>query len=288
VDGDGKNEDFSNINDRKKVIMWWIDRLEARFAAGGYDNLKLDGFYWFHECIEFSDPHEVELVKFTADYLHSKGYHFIWIPYYMASGFNQWKSLGFDAAVMQPNYMFSETVTEDRLYHNAEFAKQLGMGVEIEADYGVISDPAKRDKYLAYLRAGVETGYMHSIKMYYQDGGPGILYSAYRSQDSMYHQVYDDTYRYAKGTLTVGMESLAGTTYTGEKDKRLTVFPKGEDGKLVECALAQAPIYGSVQQANNGRFYYYPAEGFTGTDTFVVCDPHNPDAPGTTITIVIE
>ena len=288
VDGDGKNEDFSNIEDRKKVIMWWIDRLEARFAAGEYDNLKLDGFYWYHEAIETSDPHEIELVKFTAEYLHSKGYYFIWIPYYMASGFNNWKSYGFDAVVMQPNYMFSDTVAEERLYHNAEYAKQLGMGVEIEADYGVVSNPDKKAKYLAYLRAGVETGYMNSIKMYYQDGGPGILYNAYRSTDSFYHEVYDITYQYAKGTLTFGMDKLVDTTYTGEKDKRLTVFPKGEDGKLVECALAQAPKYGSVQQANNGRFYYYPAEGFTGTDTFVVYDPYNPDAEGTVITVIIE
>lgn len=288
VDGDGKSEDFNNIEDRKKVIAWWIDRLEARFAAGEYDNLKLEGFYWYHEAIETSDPHEVELLKFTADYLHAKGYYFIWIPYYMASGFNQWKTYGFDAAVMQPNYMFKDDIAEDRLYHNAEFAKQLGLGVEIEADYGVTSDLTKRDKYIAYLRAGVETGYMNSIKMYYQDGGPGVIYNAYRSTDPTYHIVYDYTYQYAKGTLVFGMDALVDTTYTGKMDKRLTIFPKGEDGKLVECALAQAPKYGSVQQANNGRFYYYPAEGFTGTDTFVVYDPYNPDLPGTTITVVIE
>ncbi len=288
VDGDGKNEDFSNIEDRKKAIAWWIDRLEARFAAGEYDNLKLDGFYWYHEAIETSDPHEVELLKFTADYLHSKGYYFIWIPYYMASGFNHWKSYGFDAAVMQPNYMFHDDVEEERLYYNAEFAKQLGLGVEIEADYGVTNDPAKRDKYLAYLQAGVETGYMDSIKMYYQDGGPGVLYNAYKSSDPAYRIVYDYTYQYAKGTLIFGMDVLVDTTYVGKMGERLTVFPKGEDGKLVECVLAQAPRYGSVQQANNGRFYYYPAEGFTGTDTFVVCDPYNPDAPGTVITVVIE
>ncbi|MBO7158368.1 MAG: hypothetical protein J6W31_07165, partial [Clostridia bacterium] len=84
------------------------------------------------------------------------------------------------------------------------------------------------------------------------------------------------------------MDKLVDTTYTGEKDKRLTIFPKGEDGKLVECSLWQAPKYGSVQQANNGRFYYYPAEGFTGTDTFVVYDPYTPDAEGTVITVIIE
>ena len=288
VDGDGIGEDFTDIEDRKKVIKWWIDRLEARFAAGEYDNLKLDGFYWNHEQLENNDPHELELIHFTADYLHSKGYYFIWIPYYLARGFDQWESLGFDAAVMQPNYMFNDNVPEDRLYYNALITKSLGMGVEIEADYAVTSNPALREKYMAYLRAGVETGYMNSIKIYYQDAGPGVLYNAYNSTDSYYHEVYDATYRYAKGTLSFAMKPLVTTTFTGKKDTLLTIFPKGEDGKLIECALLQAPKYGSVQQSSNGRFYYDPAEGFVGTDTFVVCDPNSPDAEGTVITVVIE
>jgi hypothetical protein len=63
--------------------------METQFAAGGYDNLRIDGFYWNHENMEASDPQEKELIRFTADYLHSKGYHFIWIPFYMAAGFNE-------------------------------------------------------------------------------------------------------------------------------------------------------------------------------------------------------
>lgn len=288
VDGDGVNEDFSKIEDRKKVIKWWIDRLIARYENGAYENTKLDGFYWYHEAMEPSDPHELELVRYTADYLHSMGYYFIWIPYFTATGYADWKSYGFDAAVMQPNYMFSDDVPEERLYYNAEYTKALGMGVEIEADYGVISDKAKLAKYLAYLRVGVETGYMHSIKMYYQDGGPGVFYGAYKATDPAFRSVYDLTYKYAKGTLRFGLYELVSTTFTGKKDQAVGIVLEASDGSALTPEIYLSAKYGSVKAAGNGKFLYYPPEGFTGTDTFVVKDQHSDDDPGTVITVVIE
>lgn len=288
IEGEIGGVDFTKIEDRKKVIAWWIDHQAERFEQGDYDNLALKGFYWYHEAIETSDPHEIELVKFTADYLHSKGFYFIWIPYYQSSGFSNWKSYGFDAAVMQPNYMFSSDVPESRLYDNAEYTKMLGLGVEIEADYAVTSDPTKREKYRDYLRVGVETGYMHSIKMYYQDGGPGVYYNAYKSTNSLYRSVYDETYRYAKGTLYYGIPELESTEFHGKQDKTLIIFPDTKNDTAVTAALVGAPKYGSVRAANNGRLYYYPAEGFVGTDTFVIRDANNEKDPGILITVVIE
>lgn len=286
IQGEINGVDFTNIEDRKKVLKWWIDRMIDRFESGGYDNLRLDGFYWYHEAIETSDPHEVELLKFTADYLHSKGYYFIWIPYYQSSGFATWKSYGFDAAVMQPNYMFNDNIPESRLYDNAEYTKQLGLGVEIEADYGVLSSPDKREKYRDYLRVGVETGYMHSIKMYYQDAG--VYYNAYKSSDSYYHSVYDETYRYAKGTLTFGIPELESTVFRGKQDKSFAIFLDAKDDTVVTAELVASPKYGAVRIANNGRIYYYPAEGFVGEDTFIIRDASNEKDPGTLITVVIE
>ena len=286
IEGEINGVNFTNIEDRKKVIMWWIDRMIEKMESGNYENLRLDGFYWYHEAIETSDPHEVELVKFTADYIHSKGYYFIWIPYYQSSGFTKWKSYGFDAAVMQPNYMFNDEIPESRLYDNATYTKQLGLGVEIEADYGVLSTPAKREKYRDYLRVGVETGYMHSIKMYYQDAG--VYYNAYKSTDPYYHSVYDDTYLYAKGILSYGLPELKETTFTGEKDKQLVIFPKATDGSNLDVDVAMHPKYGTIRTSSNGRLYYYPAEGFVGEDTFVIRDANNEKDPGSKITVVIE
>ena len=37
--------------------------------------------------------------------------------------------------------------------------------------------------------------------MYYQGGLPGEYYKAYKSDDPKLHSVYDDTYRFIKGTF---------------------------------------------------------------------------------------
>ena len=103
------------------------------------------------KAIETSDPHEVELVKFTADYIHSKGYYFIWIPYYQSSGFTKWKSYGFDAAVMQPNYMFDLEQSTSRLEVTSTRLKWMHMCVEIEHNFEAFADPLFLRNYMLYL-----------------------------------------------------------------------------------------------------------------------------------------
>jgi hypothetical protein len=48
----------------------------------------------------------------------------------------------------------------------------------------------------------MQNGAMDTIKMYYQDGKPGVYYRACHSENEMSRSVYDLTYKYAKGTLT--------------------------------------------------------------------------------------
>ena len=288
VDGDGKNEDFSNIDDRKKVIKWWIDRLIARYEAGEYGNLRLDGFYWYHEAIETKDPHERELLKYTADYLHSLGYLFIWIPYYQATGFADWKALGFDVACMQPNYMFHEDATINRVYDNATLSKQLGLGVEIEISGDALYKPEYLERYRAYLRVGVETGYMNSIKMYYQDGGPGVYYTACKSKDAAQRSIYDDTYLYAKGKLTLESPKVKVDTFEGNAGETLTITLDVESGMMSGCTINIAPKYGSVKEVGDAVYEYYPIEGFVGTDSFTVTIGSSINSGDATITVNIK
>lgn len=288
VDGDGVNEDFSNIEDRKKVIKWWIDRLVARYEAGEYGNLRLDGFYWYHEAIETGDPQERQLLKFTADYLHSLGYLFIWIPYYQASGFADWKAYGFDAACMQPNYMFHEDATINRVYDNATLSKQLGLGVEIEISGDALYDKEYLERYRAYLRVGVETGYMNSIKMYYQDGGPGVYYTACKSKDAAQRSIYDDTYLYAKGKLKLEPPKLKVDTFEGKAGETLTITLEVENGMMSGSYYNIAPKYGSVKEVGNGVYEYYPLEGFAGTDSFTVTIGSSINSGDVTVTVNIK
>lgn len=195
IDGDGVDEVMDNFADRQKAIKWCIDTTIEKFKEGNYENLVHDAFYWFEEEIAYANSDETALLKWTVEYLHSMGYKLFWIPYYQASGFMEWQDLGFDVACMQPNFAFRDGIPTQRLYDNAEITKKLGMCYELEIGG---SDAANVERYMKYLDCGAETGFMNSIKMYYQGGVPGEFYAAFKSADPELRKVYDSTYLFAK------------------------------------------------------------------------------------------
>lgn len=92
--------DFSRQEDQVKATRWYIDELMKRFKQAKYKHLKLSGFYWLAEDIDFTKDLSVPLSK----YIHSMNKTFCWIPYWQAKGYNQWRELGFDIAYQQPNH----------------------------------------------------------------------------------------------------------------------------------------------------------------------------------------
>ena len=96
---------------------------------------------------------------------------------------------------MQPNYAFNKAVPTERLYENAAVTKQLGMCVEMEIGG---FDAYHVEKFRNYMDCGAETGYMDSVKMYYQGGMPGEFYRAYKCEDPGLHALYDELYLYCK------------------------------------------------------------------------------------------
>ncbi len=274
IDGDGVVENFTKIEDRKKAIKWIIDEQVRLFEQGNYENLELYGFYWFEESIAFSDPHETELIRYASDYLHSLGYKLMWIPYYQASGFSDWKELGFDMACMQPNYAFSGQATIDRLYDNAATTKRLGMCVEIEINQ--YDSKADILRYKEYLAVGAETGYMNAVKCYYQGGVPGAFYYAYKSTDPLINSVYHDTYLFAKGKYDPS-EIIDGEIADPSDLEMDTTSGRGVTGSLnvetesdYRVRIETSPKYGTVRLESNGTVTYTPLSGFAGTDTFTV------------------
>lgn len=276
IDGDGKNEDFTKIADRKKAIKWIMDEEYNRFKNGGYENLEFCGYYWFEEFIEYSDPHEEELIAFAVDYAHKLGLKVLWIPYQQASGYADWQELGFDLACMQPNYMFNATASSEILYTTATQTKALGMCVEME-----MNDPTNRSdasKYTEYMIAGAQTGYMNAVKIYYQNGVPGAFYTCCYSKDPAVRKLYDDTYLFAKCKYEVvdlsdASVSLEALEFTGKANKtvrgRIDVSAAKEYGGKI--SLAESPRYGTVSLNSDGSFTFKPAAGYIGTDTFSVC-----------------
>ena len=273
VDGDGVIEDFSKAEDRKKATKWIIDEQLSRFEAGGYDNLDLLGFYWYEEQVTYTDPHEMELIRYASDYVHSLGYKLMWIPWYCAPGYTDWKELGFDMACMQPNYAFSGQATVERLYDNAETTRRLGMCVEIEI--GQYDAQADILRYKEYLAVGAETGYMDAVKCYYQAGMPGAFYAAWKSADPFVNSVYHDTYLFAKGKYD--SNEAAGGAIADPSDLEMdTTSGRGVTGSLnvetesdYRVRIETSPKYGTLC-FGGGTVTYTPLAGFAGTDTFTV------------------
>lgn len=201
---DGRDLNFSNKEDRKFAIKWIIDEQLKLFEEGGYENLDVVGFYWIEEYLlnyELTEE-DIELFLYTADYLHSKGLKFIWIPWYMAYGANRWDEFGFDVACMQPNLFWMTNPDYDRVKDSVQYSKEFGMGMEMELDPLAFHSQEHFKRYLIYLEDGMKYGAMDSIKMYYQDKKSAVFYQASRSDSFNKRVIYDLTYKYAKGTLT--------------------------------------------------------------------------------------
>lgn len=189
--------DIKSYEGRKKAVKWVIDEQISRFNAKERKHVKLVGFYWFEEALNFADEFDIDLIHFARDYLHEKGLKLIWIPYYQAPGYNKWKEAGFDVACMQPNYAFSKEAQKQRLYDNADLCLKYGLCYELELNS--VANDYDVNKFKDYLDAGVEAGFMKTIKMYYE-GGRGIK-NACESKDDFARSVYDDTYLFAKEKL---------------------------------------------------------------------------------------
>ncbi|PTQ57342.1 MAG: Glycerophosphoryl diester phosphodiesterase [Candidatus Carbobacillus altaicus] len=208
VDGDGISENLNvmqigeeaALQNRMKVVKWYVDEVYRRWNEAAYDELELVGFYWYNEYVALQlSNREEELLQWTGDYVRSKGVKFQWIPYYFARGWNDWKRIGFDSALMQPNFMFHEGSTPERLNAIAEAARENGMGIEIEMNDSVLINQYFRDKYYAYLDKGKEFHYMvQSYSGFYQQ--VKTLLKAAKSSDPAAREVYDQTYKYLKGT----------------------------------------------------------------------------------------
>lgn len=198
--GTGRSLDFSFPNahaaeDRYAAVSAYMDKVLEFWEQAEYEHLDLIGFYWLAESVRSGDE---TLIRQTAERIHAAGHRFFWIPYFSAAGYDRWESLGFDVAIYQPNYMFNTSLPKRRLHDAALRAYSLGMGVEIEADWTILSTEAGRERYRDYLWAGLKYGFMEeSIRAYYLE--QDLMGPAYLSTDPDVRAVYDDTYRFVTG-----------------------------------------------------------------------------------------
>lgn len=252
VDGDGHPEDCSRDADRLKAFCWAVDTVLARWKPEAYPHLRLWGFYWMNEGVYGEDE---QVCQDTAAYCGSKGYGLHWIPWFRAGGFDNWRNLGFDFVVMQPNYAFMKNPAgavvpdEGRLTHNANLSRDYGLGVEMELDTNTEVSPGKRLNLQLYLNHGVDEldGYMNgAVRAYYQ--AEDYIARLYESDLPECNRLYEDLYRFHKGTYERRVVSLcegAPCTLNGQPAPALTDglwLTRGERPERVLTAAAPAVI----------------------------------------------
>ncbi len=226
---DGQTVVPNDLAGRVRIIKWFIDSVIAAFASAGLENIQLNGFYWHHELVPYhSSNYEDALIKSFTTYAREKGYSSIWIPYYLASGFETWEELGFDAAVLQSGYAFIgqgsnvigeklPSVVDDSLM----MAKKYGLGMEIETSGRLMYDPEGLYRYKKYIHSAYINGLMENgLTIFYQDGGPGVYYNcAYSSGQG--REGYELTYSFLKGTYSTYIPAF-------DDDDRFIIIKQGE------------------------------------------------------------
>lgn len=288
INGDGVDEYCTTLEERTAIIKWFADKCINEFNSKGYESIELAGFYWLREEVNYSDSnHEAELVKAFNDYVKSEKLKTIFDPFYLSVGFDHWEELGFSSAVMQPNVAFSNTDYFD-LSMLGEFAQSVRnnhLGVEMETNepsYFKGDDYQKSGfNYESYLYYGAKTGYMHSLKTYYQGAGPGSFYdfchADIKTPRGIYlRRLYDLTFDFIHGTYrnsapVVEVEDMELTE--GDSRGMVSINITDDDSFWgdVKIEFPQEPKNGSVAAAANKKTLIYRANnGFVGEDSFTV------------------
>ena len=276
IDGDGKDEYSRTLEERVAITKWFADLTIERFNERNYQNLEFAGFYWYREEVNQSNSdHEVELVKETSDYIHSKGMSFLFDPFYLSLGFDEYKEFGFDCAFMQPNYCFNDYFTELSLKEFAKTATRFGTGCEIEVvePYKLMNSlDVEGAKFQRYLYYGAKYGYMNTAHSYYQGAGPGTFYTMAKSSNTYMRSLYDDLYKFIKGTYEYKDIGLSVTEYdvTDGKITEKVTFDREVNRSKVSITIGKEPLHGTLKVSRNSSFSYTPEDGYIGEDSFTL------------------
>ena len=153
----------------RAVYTAYLDSLNAKFKRGRFAHLRLRAAYWLRES---AWGNEALIARQVAGVVHARGLQFFWIPYFGAGGLADWRSLGFDAAWLQPNYFLRPELPRTRLDSAVAIAKTHGMGLEIEMDGRVFSEAASIARLTDYVDAVAKDRTL-SVALY--DGGGTLV-----------------------------------------------------------------------------------------------------------------
>lgn len=209
---DGRNLNFSVLGqnltkataDRYTACRWFMDEFLAKWENANIDNLNFIGFYWPFETVYRGwevDDHW--LLKELHKYVLSRGKKMFWIPFWASYNvhlLDDYQSYYFDAAFMQPNYLFYKKIKG--LKEAAEAARERNAGFEMEY-YMTLNEPTRvgserHKRFREYLNGGVELGYMNGACAWFVGGG---FHKMLDDPDEM--EFYYDIVDFVKGRYKV-------------------------------------------------------------------------------------
>jgi hypothetical protein len=150
----------------------YVSAVRRRFASNLFPHLRLEGFYWLHETIA---PDDTAVVAGVARAVHAARSRLLWIPYFSAQSQDRWQALGIDEAWLQPNYFFQRDVPATRVDSAAAHALRNGMGLEIEFDGRLSTDPRFGDRLTPYLAALATYPALASRSIAIYEGGGELI-----------------------------------------------------------------------------------------------------------------
>lgn len=290
IDGDGNGDYCRTLDDRIAIIKWYINKCITVFAEENYDNITLAGFCWINGIINYTDSdHEDLLVQTMNDYVHDLNLATVFTPDYLASGFDCWADLGFDAACMQTNLAENGFSAEMLMEYAASiYGNHLGAQAEACDPREFTND--EESNYLqcgyyyeSHLYYGSISGYMNGLNIYEQGIGPGSFYDFCYADISTprgiyLRRLYDLTYRYINGNYnnvppTVTVEDDIEIVY-GDSQITLALGINDIDShwENISVEFPVLPAHGMVTAAANKQTLIYNVdEEYVGGDSFTLC-----------------
>lgn len=193
----GSNSDPNAVTARTTALNWYLSTLLQQWKQADLKNLKLVGLYWDEEQYHDASPGEADYTKAAVNAAHTDGLPLFWIPFYGADKTDAWKSLGFDTAWIQPNYVEQGNAADVIRISNAmETAKKAGMGVEVELT-GL--DSSNQQLYNTFLQKLNSEGFAQGQVSHAFYDGSKLLVTAANSTDPTARAAYDATAAFIQG-----------------------------------------------------------------------------------------
>lgn len=193
----GSATDPNAIQARETAVQWYVSTLLSQWNQANFQHLQLVGLYWDEEQYDTTMPGEQSFVSFASSEVHAQKLPLFWIPYYGADQTDNWKSLGFDAAWIQPNYVELGTAADTlRISNGMETANKYGMGIEVELSGLNASNQTLYSTFLNKL--DVEGFGQNQVTHAFYDGSK-LLVTAAASPDAAERNVYDETAAFIQG-----------------------------------------------------------------------------------------